>query len=121
MIVVMGVILTSVTMWTFLLRANSSTNQTQTIDQEYYFHYSMLLSRLKIDLRSAIQWTKEDETTYRFKILTRPKGGLPVEKEVTYKVTGDGNKVERTDDKGSSVFDFSSFKGGKKFEFRILP
>ncbi|MFZ2959656.1 MAG: hypothetical protein WA705_22445 [Candidatus Ozemobacteraceae bacterium] len=120
-LVVAGVLLTSMVTWIYIFGNISGANQDQAVDQEYYFQYSLLLSRVKIDLRSALGWTKVDEGTYTIKVLADPKDGFPVEKLVTYKITGNGSKVERNDGVRAVVYDFSTLKGGNKFAFRISP
>lgn len=120
-IVVAAIIIVSLGVWVFVFRNTSGITQDQTIDQEYYQHYSMLLARLKIDLRSAREWKKVNETTYAIRILTDSEKGLPVEKNVVYTLSEDRKKVERNDGSRSSVYDFSKVKGGEKFVFRISP
>lgn len=121
MMVVIGIVLISIAIWIYVLRNTSGVNQTPTVDQEYYFAYSRLLARLKVDLRSATDWQKVDEETYSMRVLADPKDGFPVEKEIVYKLTGNGKIVERNDGKSSVMFDFSSFKGGNTFVFHLSP
>lgn len=120
-IVVAAIIVVSLGVWIFVFRNSSGGTQDQTIDQEYYQHYSLLLSRLKIDLRSAKEWKKVNETTYAIRILTDSDNGFPVEKNVVYTLSGNGQRVERNDGSRSSVYDFSKVKGGGNFVFRISP
>lgn len=120
-LVVAGVLLLSLTLWLYVYRSSSSTNQDLSVDQEYYSLYSLLLSRIKIDLRSAVELKKVDDSTYSIKAFGDPKNGIPVERTIIYKLSGNGKMIERNDGQRTSTFDFSTMKGGGTFVFKILP
>jgi type II secretory pathway pseudopilin PulG len=120
-LVVAGVIVFSLATWIFVYSSTTGTDQGLSADQEYYFTYSRLLARVKIDLRSALSWQKMNEKTYVIRILAATSHGAPAEKEVVYAIKGEGNIIERKDEKSSVLYDFSKYQGGKTFVFKLSP